>query len=68
MINWFVTESRFRFVNFPAVRDDSEDSILPSSSNIYPRFILILFHTDSVLFYYTKTAVELPRLLRILRI
>jgi len=45
MINCFVTESRFRFVNFPAVRDDSEDSILPSSSNIYPRFILILFYS-----------------------
>ena len=45
MINWFVTESRFRFVNFPAVRDDSEDSILPSSSNIYSRFILILFYS-----------------------
>lgn len=45
MINCFVTESLLRLAGFFPVRDDSEDSILPSSSNIYPRFILILFYS-----------------------
>ena len=45
MINCFVNESLLRLADFFPVRDDSEDSILPSSSNIYPRFILILFYS-----------------------